>query len=156
MTIIFQSASPSSTMARVPSTFTCITQVPVQCCGSGIRIRCHFDPWIRDPHWVEKTAPWPGSPAPSPALHRSLYSVADPGSGAFFLPLDPGSGIGKKTGSGSGMNNPDHISESLETNFLGWVKILKLCDTDPGWKKLSGLNIPDPQHWSCKMPSPFK
>ncbi len=28
---------------------------------------------------------------------------------------DPGSGIGKKSGSEFGMNNPDHISESLET-----------------------------------------
>ncbi len=36
-----------------------------------------------------------------------------------FLPLDPGSGMGKKSGSGSGMNNPDHISESLETIVLG-------------------------------------
>jgi hypothetical protein len=57
------------------------------------------------------------------------------------------------------MNNPDHISESLETIF--WVKIptvLKFfdadpgyCDgtnSDPGWKKFrSGINIPDPQHW---------
>jgi hypothetical protein len=52
--------------------------------------------------------------------------------------------MGKK--SGSGMNNPDHISESLETIF--WVKILKFLDTDPGWKKLgSGINIPVPQHW---------
>ncbi len=32
--------------------------------------------------------------------------------------------MGKK--SGSGMNNPDHISESLETIF--WVKILKFFD----------------------------
>jgi hypothetical protein len=30
--------------------------------------------------------------------------------------------VGKKSGSGSGMNNPDHISERLETIFL--VKIL--------------------------------
>jgi hypothetical protein len=36
---------------------------------------------------------------------------------------------------GCGMNNPDHISESLKTNFLG-VKILKLFDADPGCKKL--------------------
>jgi hypothetical protein len=46
------------------------------------------------------------------------------------------------------MNNPDHISESLETFF--WVKILKilLCGSgiqdgkyvDPGWKKFgSGI-----------------
>jgi hypothetical protein len=55
-----------------------------------------------------------------------LYSVADPdpGSGAF---LAPGSGISKK--SGSGMNNPDHISENLKNNF--WVKILKFIDVDP-------------------------
>jgi hypothetical protein len=41
-----------------------------------------------------------------------------PGSGAFFT---PGSGIrdGKKSRSGSGMNIPDHISESLETTFFG-------------------------------------
>jgi hypothetical protein len=39
--------------------------------------------------------------------------------------------MGKK--SGSGMNNPDRISESLETIF--WVKILKFFDADPGWRK---------------------
>jgi hypothetical protein len=39
--------------------------------------------------------------------------------------------MGKKSGSGYGMNNPDHISESLETIF--WVKILKFFDADPGW-----------------------
>ncbi len=45
-------------------------------------------------------------------------SVAElcPGSSAF---LTPGSGIGKKSGSGSGIYNLDHISESLETIFLG-------------------------------------
>jgi hypothetical protein len=32
--------------------------------------------------------------------------------------------------SGSGMNNSDHISESLETIF--WVKILKFFDADQG------------------------
>jgi hypothetical protein len=55
-----------------------------------------------------------------------LNSVADPdpGSGAF-LPLDLGSGMGKKTGTGSGMINLDHIFESLETNFLELkIKIL--------------------------------
>jgi hypothetical protein len=31
------------------------------------------------------------------------------------------------------MNNPDHISNSLETLF--WVKILKFFDADPGCKK---------------------
>ncbi len=39
------------------------------------------------------------------------------------------------------MNNPDHISESLEKIF--WVKILKFISADPGWKKF-GINIPDP------------
>jgi hypothetical protein len=36
--------------------------------------------------------------------------------------------MGKKSGSGSGMNNPDHISESLETICL----ILQFFDADPG------------------------
>jgi hypothetical protein len=63
--------------------------------------------------------------------------------------------MGKK--SGSGMNNPDHISESLETIF--WLTMLKFLDADlgsgmekfgsrirnPGWKIFgSGINIPDP------------
>ncbi len=30
------------------------------------------------------------------------------------------------------MNNPDHISENLETMF--WVKRLKYFDADPEWK----------------------
>jgi hypothetical protein len=55
-----------------------------------------------------------------------IKSVADPGSGAF---LTPGSGMSKKSGSGSGMNNTDHISKSFETIF--WVKILKFFDADP-------------------------
>jgi hypothetical protein len=54
-----------------------------------------------------------------------------------------GSGMGKKSGSGSGMNNPDHISESLETISLG-LKIPYLNSLmrirDPGWKKFgSGI-----------------
>jgi hypothetical protein len=42
---------------------------------------------------------------------------------------DPVSGMGKKSGSGSGMNNSDHISESLKTilglkylNSLIWIR----------------------------------
>jgi hypothetical protein len=38
--------------------------------------------------------------------------------------------MGKKSRSGSGMNIPDHISESSVTLF--WVKILKFFDADPG------------------------
>jgi hypothetical protein len=45
----------------------------------------------------------------------------------------------KKSGSGSRMNNPDYISESLETIFrLKYSNSLK--DVDPGWKKFgSGM-----------------
>jgi hypothetical protein len=57
--------------------------------------------------------------------------------------------MGKKSGSGSGMNSPVPISASLETIF--WAKMLKFFDADPGWKKFrSGTNIPDPQH--CFQP----
>ncbi len=52
-------------------------------------------------------------------------SVAGPGSGAF---LTPGFRMVKK--SGSGMNNPDHISKSLEIFFR--VKLLKFFYADPG------------------------
>jgi hypothetical protein len=45
-------------------------------------------------------------------------SVADPDPVPFW-PLDPGSGMGKKSESGSGMNNPEHISENLKNYFLG-------------------------------------
>ncbi len=51
--------------------------------------------------------------------------------------------MGKISGSGSGMNNADHISERLETIF--WVKILKFFDADPGWKKF-GSGIKDKHH----------
>jgi hypothetical protein len=44
-------------------------------------------------------------------------------------PLNPGSSMGKKIGSGSGMNNPDLIRE-LRNSFF--VKILKFFDADPG------------------------
>jgi hypothetical protein len=50
--------------------------------------------------------------------------------------------MGKNSGSGSGMNNPDLISERLETIF--WVKILKFFDADLGWKKF-GSRIRDKQ-----------
>jgi hypothetical protein len=73
-----------------------------------------------------------------------FHSVADPdpGSGAF---LTPGFRIVKKSRSGPGKTNPDHISESLGNNFLG-LKYLNF-DADPGWKKFgSGIKIPDLQH----------
>jgi hypothetical protein len=54
-------------------------------------------------------------------------SVAVPESDAF---LTPGSGMGKKSGSGSGMNNPDPISKSSE--IISWIKKLKFFVADPG------------------------
>jgi hypothetical protein len=49
--------------------------------------------------------------------------------------------MGKQSTSGSGMNNPDHISESLETVF--WVKVLKFFDADPG-SEMEKIRIRDP------------
>jgi hypothetical protein len=76
-------------------------------------------------------------------------SVADPDprSGAF---LTPGSGIrdgylkNQDPGSGSGMKNPDHISECLETTGMYWVKILKFFEADPGFG-MGKIRIRDPE-----------
>jgi hypothetical protein len=56
-----------------------------------------------------------------------------PGSGI----RDLGSGMGRKSASGSGMNHPDHIFKRLETVFLIFfvVKIHKFFDEDPGWRQ---------------------
>ncbi len=59
---------------------------------------------------------------PNPDLHVtlgviSLSGVADPDP-VHFDHLDPGSGMGKNSRSGCGMNIPVHISESLETFFV--------------------------------------
>ncbi len=55
---------------------------------------------------------------PGEQLPTVIHSVADPdlGSGAFLTP-------------GSGMNIPDHFSESLQT-ILG-LKVLQFFDVDP-------------------------
>jgi hypothetical protein len=47
--------------------------------------------------------------------------------------------MGKKSGSGSGVNDPDHISESLET--ICWVKKLTffMWIWDPRWKKFGSV-----------------
>jgi hypothetical protein len=58
--------------------------------------------------------------------------------------------MGKKSGSGSGMNNPDHISESLETIFC--VKILKFFEADPGsGMEKFGSGIQDKQPGSATL-----
>jgi hypothetical protein len=52
--------------------------------------------------------------------------------------------MGKNAGSGTGMNYPDLISESLETNF--WeTKILEFFNADTGWKN------PDPGYGREKI-----
>jgi hypothetical protein len=49
--------------------------------------------------------------------------------------MDPGSGMGKKSGSGSGMNNPYHISESGSGIRYEEIRI-----RDPEWKNFgSGI-----------------
>jgi hypothetical protein len=55
-----------------------------------------------------------------------LISVADPGSGAF---LTPGSGVGKKSRSGSGIQIP-YIFLIDKKQFFG-LKILKFFYADP-------------------------
>jgi hypothetical protein len=62
------------------------------------------------------------------------------------------------------VNNPDHISGSLQTIF--WVKILKFFDADPdpgseifltldpGWKKFGSV-IPDKHPGSLSLVLPF-
>jgi hypothetical protein len=51
---------------------------------------------------------------------------------------DPGSGMGNKSGSGSGTRirdeQPGSYFREHRNHFLG-VKILKFFDADPGWKK---------------------
>jgi hypothetical protein len=64
--------------------------------------------------------------------------------------------MGKKTGSGSGMNNPDYVSKELRNQFFG-LKYLFVADPGTGMEKTcirdgkhadpgSRINIPDPQH----------
>jgi hypothetical protein len=86
--------------------------------------------------------PGTGNWDPGTGIRNPGTVIRDTGYGSF-LTLDPGSGMGKKSGSGTGIlirdAHPGHISESLKTNF--WVKILlmrirdgKIWIRDPGWK----------------------
>jgi hypothetical protein len=49
--------------------------------------------------------------------------------------------MGKKSGSGSGMNKPDHISQSSKKQSFGLKYLNSLMwIRDPGWKKFeSGI-----------------
>jgi hypothetical protein len=51
--------------------------------------------------------------------------------------------MGKKSGSGSGMNNPDHISDSLKTIIFGLNRVLKFFHANPG-SGMEKLRIRDP------------
>jgi hypothetical protein len=73
------------------------------------------------------------------------FADPDPGSGAF---LTPGSGMGKISGSESGIRDEQPWSHFLELRNNFWVKILKLSGIRDGEKFRSGINIPDPQHWT--------
>ncbi len=72
-------------------------------------------------------------------------SVADPGSGAF---LTPGSRMGRKSASGSRMNNPNNIFYSLEIFLvvLGLKYLYSLMRIrDPGWRQIvSGIRDQHP------------
>ncbi len=72
-----------------------------------------------------------------------------------FWPLDPGSGMGRKSASGSGIRDeqPGSYFLELRNHFLGlkyFNSLIRIRDgdsSDPGWKKVgSGINITDPQH----------
>ncbi len=67
-------------------------------------------------------------------------SAADPGSGAF---LTPGSRMGKKSGSGTGIRDkqPGSYYQELRNNFFGLKYLNSLMRIrDPGWEKFgSGI-----------------
>jgi septal ring factor EnvC (AmiA/AmiB activator) len=53
-------------------------------------------------------------------LAFAVHCVADPGSSAFYRSRDPGWVKNPDPGSGSGMNNPDHVSKGLKSQFFGY------------------------------------
>jgi hypothetical protein len=93
-----------------------------QCCGSESGIRCLFDPWIRDPGWVESQHPDPGSG----------MNIEQPGS--YFLELR------------------NHFFSFLRLKYLnslirirdrGWKKVGSgIRDTHPGSATLTSTYNP--------------
>jgi hypothetical protein len=77
-----------------------------------------------------------GEKSPPKYWLYTIVAVPDPGSEDLFDPLDPGSG--------SRMNIPDHISESLETIFGLKIEILKFFNVDPGSGIQDGKMMRDP------------
>ncbi len=96
--------------------------------------------------------PQPGADRTETTCRSNLCCGSGSGIWCLFDPWIQDPGWVKKSGSGSVMINPDHIYESLKNNFF-LVKILKFFDADPGIREgknsdlVSGINIPDPQHW---------
>ncbi len=72
--------------------------------------------------------------------------IRDP---VLLWPLDPGSGIGRKSASGSEIRDeqPGSYFLELRNHFLG-LKYLKFFDADPGsgMETVRIINILDPQH----------
>jgi hypothetical protein len=66
--------------------------------------------------------------------------------------LTPGSGIGKKSGSGSGDEQLGTNFRELRNNFLGLKNLNSLMwFRDKGWEKFgSGINIPDTGYATMK------
>jgi hypothetical protein len=79
---------------------------------------------------------------PNPIFLPNSFADPDPGTGDF---LTPGSGIRDEYTirirvPGSWMNNPDHISESLETIYASKYLNSLMRIRDPGWKEFgSGI-----------------
>jgi hypothetical protein len=73
----------------------------------------------------------------------------------LFGPLDPGwvKNQDPDPGSGSWMNNPDHISQSLKT--ICWVKILQFFDADPR-SGMGKIWIRDKHPGSATLPASMK
>ncbi len=69
----------------------------------------------------------------------SVFRIRDP---VPFWPLDPG--WVKKSGSWSGMNNPDHISESLKNYFFVLNYLILWCKSGIRNRKKSDPPIRDP------------
>jgi hypothetical protein len=78
---------------------------------------------VHDLLWGTRALDGPGGEGEHgiPSLNNHLvFSVADPGPGVF-LPLDPGSGMEKKSGSRSGIwdEHPRSYFQELKNSFLG-------------------------------------
>jgi hypothetical protein len=72
-------------------------------------------------------------------INKRYKQCCGSGSGirGLFLPLDPGSRMGKNQDLDRDEQPGSYLRE-LRNSF--WVKILKFCDEDPGWKKFgSGM-----------------